>query len=402
MEKQHLTRQWMARGAAAGVFSRSFLAVTCVALTLAGLCVSNAAPAKSQGRERDIGVVYTASNASSGNEVLAFKRAPDGQLIFVQSFATGGTGNDVGLGGLGNQGGIVLGSNGHHWLFVVNPGSNSISVFFVRQNGALVLADTEPSGGVLPTSVTVSGNLVYVLNADGAGSIAGFTLDNTGDLTPIPGSIQPLSGMPTTAGAQIQFTPNGSALVVTEKATNLIDTYLVDGSGVASAPIVNASAGETPFGFDFSHEGFLIVSEAFGGAVDASAVSSYSLESSGNVDVITPSDPTTETAACWIVVTKSGKFAYTTNTGSGTISGFRINRATGQLTPLDADGVTAETGADSFPIDEALTRDGRYLYILNSGLQEILGYRVNKSNGSLEQVAQIGDLPAAAFGLAAR
>jgi 6-phosphogluconolactonase len=401
MSIQYLTRQWMVHRSAVGAFSRSFLAVSFLALTLASVCVANAAAASSQGRELGGGVVYSASNSSGGNEVLAFQRAPDGQLTFVQSFPTGGMGNDVALGGLGNQGGIVLGSNGH-WLFVVNPGSNDVSVFMVKQNGSLVLTDTEPSNGVLPTSVTVSGNLVYILNAEDPGSIAGFTLDNTGDLTPIAGSVQPLSGMPVTMGAQIQFTPDGSTLVVTEKATNLIDTYLVDGSGVASAPIVNASAGETPFGFDFSREGHLIVSEAFGGAVDASAVSSYSVDSSGNVNVITPSEPTTETAACWIVVTRSGKFTYTTNTGSGTVSGFRINRATGQLTPLDADGVTAETGADSFPIDEALSRDSNYLYVLNSGLQEILGYRINPYNGSLEQVTQIGDLPEAAFGLAAR
>lgn len=346
-------------------------------------------------------MVYTASNSSSGNEVFAYRRASNGTLTFSASFATGGTGNDAELGGLGNQGGVVLSRNGR-WLLVVNPGSNSVSAFAVRSNGDLFLTDTEPSNGILPTSVTTDRNLVYVLNAADAGSIAGFTISNQGDLTPIPGSIQPLSGMAVTGPAQIEFNLSGSALVVTEKATNLIDTYMVDQNGVASAPLVNASAGETPFGFAFSKDRHLIISEAFGGLPDIGTVSSYSINHGGQLNVVTPSEPTHQAAPCWIVITESGKFTYTTNTGSGTVTGFRINRASGQLTPLDADGVTADTGVDSTPIDEALSAQSRYLYVLNAGTHEIAGFRVNGVNGSLEEIGLIGDLPPAAFGLAAR
>ncbi|MEP6637543.1 MAG: beta-propeller fold lactonase family protein [Acidobacteriota bacterium] len=377
-------------------------ALLCAFAAVSFLGVALASPrATAQAHDPTRGVVYTASNSSSGNEVVAYKRERDGSLVFQQSFPTGGTGNDVGLGGLGNQGGIVMTKRGHQ-LLVVNPGSDSVSAFIVQANGTLTLTDTEPSNGVLPNSVTISGRVVYVLNSADAGSIAGFTLDTDGNLTPIPGSIQPLSGMPITAPAQIQFTPDGSALVVTEKMTNLIDTFLVDGNGVASPPLLHASAGETPFGFDFSRDGYLIVSEAFGGLPDIGAVSSYSLILSDELNVITPSSPTNQTAACWIVTTSSGRFAYTTNTGSGTVSGFAINRATGQLTPLDADGVTAETGADSVPVDEALSWDSHYLYVLNSGTQEILGFRVNQSDGSLEQVTEVGGVPPFAFGLVAR
>jgi 6-phosphogluconolactonase len=118
--------------------------------------------------------------------------------------------------------------------------------------------------------------------------------------------------------------------------------------------------------------------------------------------VITPSAPTHQAAPCWIVITNSGKFTYTTNTGNGTVTGFRINRVSGQLTPLDADGVTADTGEGSTPIDEALSDNSRYLYVLNAGTHEIIGFRVHRTNGSLEKIDLIGDLPPAAFALAAR
>ena len=379
-------------------------ALSCFSVALACLALwptfSQAANPR-QDRASTPGTVYTASNSSSGNEVFAYARAANGALTFSASYPTGGTGNDVELGGLGNQGGVVLSPDGR-WLLVVNPGSNDVSAFAVQSDGSLLLTDTEPSGGVLPTSVTISRNLVYVLNAAEAGNIAGFTLNNQGDLGPILGSIQPLSGMAITAPAQIQFSPRGGALVVTEKATNLIDTYAVARNGVASAPMVNASVGKTPFGFAFSRDGHLVVSEAFGGQPDIGAVSSYSANSRGELNVITPSEPTHAAAPCWVVITKSGNFAYITNTGSGSVTGFRINRASGQLTQLDADGVTAETGEGSVPIDEALSADSRFLYVLNAGTHEIIGFRVNNTNGILAETTLIGGLPPAAFGLAAR
>ena len=84
----------------------------------------------------------------------------------------------------------------------------------------------------------------------------------------------------------MSFDPRGGTLVVTEKATNLIDTYEVDGeTGLATGPNPQASAGTTPFGFAFDRRGHLIVSEAFGGAADQSAVSSYEVDD-GLIDPI--------------------------------------------------------------------------------------------------------------------
>jgi 6-phosphogluconolactonase len=196
----------------------------------------------------------------------------------------------------------------------------------------------------------------------------------------------------------VSFDPKGRTLVVTEKDTNLIDTYEVNRhTGRASGPNPQPSAGQTPFGFAFDPRGHLIVSEAFGGAADASAVSSYEVDD-GIIDPITPSAATTETAACWIVVTKDGRFTYTTNTGSGSISGYRISRG-GELDLLDADGVTGVTGPG--PIDMALTRGSRFLYSLNSGDGTISGFRVQK-NGDLSPIGGASGLPTAANGLAAR
>ena len=276
----------------------------------------------------------------------------------------------------------------------MNPGSHDISVFEI--NGRhLKLVDRVPSGGTSPISIATHEDYVYVLNAGGQGNIAGFELTQHNKLKPIAGSIQPLSGA-NTAPAQISFNLSGDTLVVTEKATQIIDTYAVDEDGVASAPVSQRSNGQTPFGFSFTPRGALVVSEAFGGTPNASAVSSYSLRD-GQLTVRSGSVSTTQTAACWIVITKNGKFAYASNTGSNNISSYRV-RSAGRLTLQEA--VATPTGAG--PIDMALNRNSRFLYVLNAGARSIEVFQVNRANGHLTQVTGVSGLPNGANGLVAR
>jgi 6-phosphogluconolactonase len=361
--------------------------VAAAALTAALLVL--AAPAMASGGK---GAVFTLTNAASGNAVAVFDRANDGSLTAAGTVATGGNGTGAGL---GSQGAIVLDGDR---LLAVNAGSNTLSLLHVNRHGNVSLADVEPSGGVGPISVTVHGKVVYVVNqgdATHAANIHGF-LALWGNLVPLPGSSRPLSTA-APGPAQIEFSPNGRFLAVTEKATNMIVTYKVR-HAYAGAPNAQPSAGVTPFGFAFDRKGRLIVSEAYGGAPDASVLSSYDLAGNGTITPITANVATTETAACWVVVTKNGRYTYTTNTGSNSISGYRI-ASNGALTLLDADGKTANTGAG--PLDLALARNSRLLYSLNSGVPEIQGFAVN-GDGSLDPLGSIGGLPAGTTGLAAR
>lgn len=333
--------------------------------------------------------VYTMSNETGSNAVLAFRQHGD-TLVPAGSFPTGGKGSG---GGLGNQGALAFSDDGDT-LLVVNPGSDDISVFQI--NGRqLRLVDRVSSGGSRPISIATHEDYVYVLNAGGAGNIAGFELTHLNKVQPIAGSIRPLSGA-NTAPAQISFTPSGDTLVVTEKATRIIDTYEVDEDGVASGPVSQPSSGITPFGFSFTRRGVLVVSEAFGGAPNGSAVSSYSLRD-GRLTVLSGSVPTTQTAACWIVITKNGKFAYASNTASNNISSYRVGR-TGRLALQEA--VATPTGAG--PIDMALNKNSRFLYVLNAGSRSIDVFQVDRGNGRLTTGTGIAGLPNGANGLVAR
>ncbi len=341
--------------------------------------------------ERYAGAVYTATNDAVSNSVLVFHRKVDGSLVPGGSFDTGGQGTGSGL---GNQGALAL-SQGDRWLFVVNAGSSEVSAFEVTRDG-LELTDKVSSGGIQPISLTVHGDLLYVLNAGGEGNISGFEVSRRGKLTPLAGSIQPLSGAGS-GPAQVAFGPWGHILVVTEKNTNQILTYTVDRNGLASGPMVHASSGMTPFGFAFGKRGTLLVTEAAGGAPAASSVSSYRVHLNGDLDVITASAPTNQTAACWVVVTPGGRFAFTSNTPNDSLSTYRV-RFDGEIELKD----TTAAAAGSQPLDSALTNGSRYLYVLNSGNGSLGAFRVRLTGDLVPIDLDIDGLPASTNGMAAR
>ncbi|HEY7025716.1 MAG TPA: beta-propeller fold lactonase family protein [Candidatus Limnocylindrales bacterium] len=344
-----------------------------LSLTLAGLALAAMTGGAAAASPSPQGAVFTLSNSPAGNRVLVWERAPNGALLAVGAVSTGGTGTGAGL---GSQGALALSGN-HRWLYAVNPGSDEVSVFRVYGTH-LQLMEVAPSGGDMPISITAHGELVYVLNAGGDGNIQGFQRSATGILQDIDGSNLPLS-QPAPGPAQIEFAPNGRHLVVTEKATNRIDYYRVHADGSASGPHWRASAGQTPFGFEFSRNGTLVVSEAAGGAVDGSSASSYHFRPNGNLRLLDGPVATTETAACWTAITRDGRFAYVTNNGSASISGYSIG-TNGDLTLLNSDGVTATTGAG--PIDITFDFSSRHMYVLNAGSDTVTIFDV-AADGSL-------------------
>ncbi|MFM2430446.1 MAG: hypothetical protein RLZZ511_1659 [Cyanobacteriota bacterium] len=370
---------------------RAFL----LGLTAFGLMASASGAIAQPGRDA-IGVIYTASNATDTNQILAFEQMRDGSLKSIGATTTGGKGSG---GGLGNQGALAL-TRDRRLMLAVNAGSNEISVF--RFNGRQpILVNKVASGGTRPVSVAIQNQTVYVLNA-GSDNIVGFRLNGAGRLTQLPQSSRQLSGTGT-APAQVSFTPDGRFVVVTEKSTNQISTFPVGYGGYLGYlgnRISNTSVANTPFGFAFDLKGRLLVSEAVGGAPNGSSISSYNLFRNGRLQAITPAAKTNQTAACWVVVSQDGEYAYVSNTGSGNLSGFKI-LSNGALKALNADGLTANTGTGSGPIDMIFSRNGQFLSSLNTGNGTITSFRL-KEGGSLVNSGTIGNLPRSATGLVAR
>jgi 6-phosphogluconolactonase len=320
------------------------------------------------GAMADPGSLYTQTNDPAGNVVQRFDRDAGGELTPAGSFATGG----AGLASLGGRQGAVELSDDESTVYAVNAGSDSVSALRVTRHG-LALEDVTGSGGVAPASVDERAGRVYVLNSGGTPNVTAFRARDAGTLAEIgsrdlPGAL---------GAAQVTVSPDGEAVVVSERLSNRLETLGLDSAGRPGAPVVTASSGAVPFGFAFGHRGDVVVSEA-----GASTVSSYRLGSGGALDTVTGSLPVGFGAACWVAVSPNGRFAYTGN-ASGSISGFELGRD-GALAALD-------TTPTASPRDLDFSRNGRYLYAV-SPAGRVTGYRVG-SDGALSEVTSV---PAAA------
>ncbi len=325
-----------------------------------------------------MGAVYAMTNASERNEVISFRRNLDGTLTHMNAYATGGSGTGAQIvDPLGSQGSLILSGDGS-LLFAVNAGSNSISSFRVSECGALSLVDVEPSGGVLPNSLSVFGNLLYVTNAGNpdmqiASNVTGFCVRKDGRLSPIDDSTHSLS-TPDAQPACVVFSPRGRRLLVSELNNNILSVFRVNRDGTLTGPVVTDSSGAGPFGSVFLSSGLLLVSEA-----GAGALSSYTIDRDGTLDVISGSVRNGQTATCWVAASRSENFAFTSNTGSGTITTYRI-KDNGSLMITDIAYSTLKEIAA--PIDSGVSRDGCNFYVLNGNQGSISVFYI-ENNGQL-------------------
>jgi 6-phosphogluconolactonase len=357
---------------------RPLLAAALAAVAAPAALLALAGPAAADDSHRDVATVYTQTNAAAGNEIVALS-STGGSLHEVARFATGGTGTGSGL---GSQGAVFASDDR---LLAVNAGSNSLSLFHIGRSGTLDRTDVEPTSGVRPVSVTVHDNIAYVVNA-GDRTVSGFRIRG-GSLVPIAGSVQNLPG---NGAAQISFDSDGRRLVVTEKTTQTIDVLPVR-DGVAGAAVSNPSTGPTPFGFAIDRRDHVIVSNAVGGG--ASSVSSYGLTGRTGLTPISSAVGDTQSAACWIALSSNGRYAYTTNAASGSISSYTL-AADGSLALANAQAALPGGGAADMVVV------GNTLFARVGGSSNTVQAYTIASNGALTAAGQVA-VQAGVQGLAA-
>jgi 6-phosphogluconolactonase len=362
-------------------------------LLLIALGISIVAPARSfaqdTGEGDKSGAVFVMTNSVDKNEIIAFRRNDDGTLQQTRTFGTDGRGSGGNVDPLGSQGSLVLSQDRSH-LFAVNAGSGELSVFRV-QGDLLSLEAKVISGGSDPVAVTQHADLVYVVNAGGNSNVVGFHWQY-GELTEIPNSTRFLSTSNSVPGS-IAFSPDGKFVAVTEKQTSKLDVFRVQADGTLSPVVVTPSAGPGEFAISFAPNGAAMVSETGpAGGVDASALSSYALLASGSLSPITTSVPTLGAATCWQVATPDGRFVYTSNAGTATVSGFSIG-ANGSLTPLPGT-IQGANPSGATNIDVTISSNSKFLYTLNAG-NGTIGIFAIHNDGTLTSLGSADGLAAA-------
>jgi hypothetical protein len=358
-------------------------------LTAAAAIAVPASASASTAASPVVGHVYVNDNTKGTNTIGAFNRHADGTLTPVAGspFVADGAGTGTGL---ADQGAIQITPDGR-FLITVDAGSNQVSVLRIHFDGSLSLVrgGVVSSGGTLPDSVAVHGNLVYVANSGSGGSnYTGFRLGFTGRLFPIPGSTVTLAA--NAAPADVLFNGTGTKLAGTEVGTSVIDSFTVgfDGRLTAAPGSPFPAQGLGPFGSEFrpTDPGQLFVSNAHNVGAGTGTVSAYTDSVNGTLTPVAGSPfADDQSAPCWVEITGDGQFLFTVNTGSGEISRYQIAPG-GTLTLLGSTPVGQTGGVGA--VDARLSPDGRFLYVDESRIGKVGAFAVNGGN-----LAELGTSP---------
>lgn len=356
-----------------------------VALVAAAIAAAVPAQAANNGDTATGQAVFVQTNALEGNAIAAYHRNGDGSLTYLTSYPTGGLGgreNGAGTDPLASQGSLVLVRDAG-LLLAVNAGSDTISVFTVNGD-QLQLAQVLASGGDFPTGFAVHDDLVYVQNGGGQGAVSGFKIAG-GKLHPIEGSTRTLllGNTPNpfflASTAQAGFAPDGAHLIVTTKTHGTVDVFSVGPDGrLSAAPVKNTAAGPVPFSFVFDSAGRLILNFAGTSSLEPFAV---------NADnTITPAGAAvsdTQAALCW--TTPAAGYLYTSNTGSGDVSQFRL-ADDGSIVLVSAVAASGIPG-----VTDSVAAGDQFLYVQSGTSSSIHVFAIG-AGGSLTRV-QVASVP---------
>ncbi|MEV4559554.1 beta-propeller fold lactonase family protein [Kitasatospora sp. NPDC049285] len=320
--------------------------------------------------------VFVQTDNPTGNQVIAYRRADDGQLTPAGTYDTNGLGGVLAgsvADHLASQGSLTYDPR-HALLYAVNAGSDTVSVFAV-DGDRLALRQVVGSGGRFPVSVAVHDDVVYVLNALDGGSVQGYTvrdgrLHEEADWNRCLGLDPNATPQFTNTPGQVGFTGEGSQLVVTTKAngSSLLVFDLDHGGAPADTPVVTQLPGAVPFAFVPNGRHGLFLAEA-----GTNAVATFTVHRDGTATQEAFA-ATGQAATCWIVAVRD--LLYTSNAGSSTLTGVRTADHGRQLTVL------GNTPTDPGTVDAAVSSDGRFLYA-QTGVHGIVDEFAINDDGSL-------------------
>jgi 6-phosphogluconolactonase (cycloisomerase 2 family) len=282
------------------------------------------------GRLTLVGDLTTSLNAFLQDDLaVAMARDATGSFLFVAT-----QGNQ-------NQGFIV---SPQLLVFGTQPGSTTLTLLSSQSLTRIptaVAAGTSPAGLLLYVAnnqdlVGPNDNTVSEFSVDGLGIAAELTFSSTASN---PGAVLAVNVAPVGGSAAL-------FVYVTNVTTNNVNIFSV-------CTVVNANCSQT----DVDIEKMTPVGSPV---------------SVGQDPVAMTLDPT-------------NNFLFVVNRNSNSVSGFRINQATGGLAALTP--ATVSTGLN--PVALAMHSSGKFLYVSNNGSDNISGFNVNTVNGALSISATV-------------
>ncbi len=281
----------------------------------------------------------------------------------------------------------------------------AVSAFRIEaQSGELTFLNREPSGGRGPCHLSVDSGGKWVLVANySSGSIAVLPVEPDGRLGAARTIMQHHGSSVNAkrqAGAHAHFIttdPSDSFVLACDLGLDKVLVYRFDRltgaltPNIPGAAVLEAGSGPRHLAFRPDGRRVYVVSEM------ASTVTAFdydpergALHQFQTVSTI-PRDFGGDNIAAEVAVHPSGKFLYASNRGHDTIAVFRIDPATGMLTPVEYQSSWGKT-----PRHFAIDPTGRWLLAANQDSDRIVVFRINQRSGRLRPTGQVVDVGAPA------
>jgi hypothetical protein len=289
--------------------------------------------------------VYVESNIKTpnGNSIFAFQRQSDGSLKSLPGspFLMGGAGvQDISLQlGPSDSDQDIATNNDHTLLFAVNSGSDSIAVFHINGDGSLtpVNGSPFPSGGTDPVSVSLRGNVLFVVNKNGdfprenavLPNYTTFRVQHDGVLVPNDAPNAIVSVALNSSPTQAFLAPQENVLFGADFIGGLLQSIRFDENGslhqnpAQALPASAFSDTTTPrlsLGV-WSHPQLPLL---YVGFVTVNQLGVYRYNENGHLTFLR-SVPNSGNAICWLRTNRYGSRLYSSDTGTNSISVYDLS-----------------------------------------------------------------------------
>lgn len=282
--------------------------------------------------------------------------------------------------------------------------SGAVSAFAIdRKSGTLKLLNQVSTHGAGPCFVSLdkSGRFVLVANYDG-GSVATFVIQDDGSLSLMKGFVQH-SGSSVDKERQeaphahwIGVSPDNRFALVADLGLDDVMVYKLDdvrgGLTPNTPPYAEVKPGSGPRHLAFHPNGkFVYLLTEMGSSVTtfAYAAQKGSLSPLQTVPAL-PKDYTGVREAAEIAVHPSGKFVYASNRGTAnSIAAYKVDPSKGTLTPA---GIFSTKG--QIPRNFAIDPTGQFLLAANEDSGNIVVFRIDAATGMLTPTGQVEQVPA--------
>jgi 6-phosphogluconolactonase (cycloisomerase 2 family) len=320
---------------------------------------------------------------------------------------------------------VVLDPAGAYAYVIVTENSQignsvtGITTYSVASDGKLgLVGTTKLNDSAYPVAETMDSAGKFLFVADLGGTVSVLSIGSGGSLSEVSGSPFPL---PTESRGQSPiasalavtptvfpvlgtldtpcagFTPPTTEnLYVTDSANYAVVNYSVSSSGtltlVPSTTLApGVATGTVPSGVtvDPCNRFVFVSNQSPNNNVSAyticSAMSAQCQHPDYSLQEVTGSPYAVGNLPGPLLVNPLGQFLYVLNTGSGTISTFRISSATGTLSPL----TPATVSVNSFPQSIAIRSDDLWLFVTNLNSANVSEFAITPATGQLTPLTPI-------------